>query len=389
MIEKSKEVSEASSSSEEPAAAQDTKRDQNTDSDASSGYGSEDPEGVFENTQTVIKDLAAIMLRKNIEKVSNILNLQKAVKERVEGEESAKGHKILPKGMKVKALYDNEKFDRWYKKFVRVPPKTYEQLCDRKYKRNHRQRVRRRLRRERAEARKQEEDDNISVSLSSAEGSSSQSSKASKQSANNSDESYHEVYNADQKKTSTYNKSVTHAQFHDSMKNLQKQLLSQPIATLGDGFESDEELKTQEGLDDLIRQIYAPEEQFTLNLPDEIRKILEHFKVTVVGSHEKRVSKRLRLTNHFFRQFSKYIRAEKYWASYKHKRPKVPDELMKETYEDMLERQEKELKRDWADMCQLTGDKPEDLQRFMTERLHQKLIGSSMDEQHENDLFEA
>lgn len=55
------------------------------------------------------------------------------------------------------------------------------------------------------------------------------------------------------------------------MKNLQKQLLLQPIATLGDGFDSDDELKNKDGLDNLIEEITNKQEQFTLNLPEEIR----------------------------------------------------------------------------------------------------------------------
>lgn len=43
------------------------------------------------------------------------------------------------------------------------------------------------------------------------------------------------------------------------------------------------------------------EEDFTLNLDPKIQEILEHFKVIVIGTREKRVAKRLRLTNHFMR----------------------------------------------------------------------------------------
>ena len=77
-----------------------------------------------------------------------------------------------------------------------------------------------------------------------------------------------------------------------------------------DGQESDEELQDPQVLQALIDQIGAKEENFTLNLAPKISEILEHFKVIVIGSNQKRVTKRLRLTNHFFRQYFKMVRRE-------------------------------------------------------------------------------
>ena len=103
-----------------------------------------------------------------------------------------------------------------------------------------------------------------------------------------------------------------------------------------DGVDSDEELRDPKNLEHLIEQIGAKEEDYTLNLEPEIQEILEHFKVIVIGTKEKRTAKRLRLTNHFMRQFFKYIRKEKQWAS--GIKPKIADDEHKKYYEDCLSR---------------------------------------------------
>ena len=68
----------------------------------------------------------------------------------------------------------------------------------------------------------------------------------------------------------------------------------------------------------------------------------------MIGTREKRVAKRLRLTNHFMRQFFKYIRKEKEWAS--GIKPKIKDEDLKKTYEDTLKRKQEQLLKEMAKM---------------------------------------
>ena len=56
------------------------------------------------------------------------------------------------------------------------------------------------------------------------------------------------------------------------------------------------------------------DEEFTLNLSEEVREILDFFKVTIQGTNDKRKAKRERLTNYFMHQFLKFIKLEKEWA---------------------------------------------------------------------------
>lgn len=95
----------------------------------------------------------------------------------------------------------------------------------------------------------------------------------------------------------------------------------------------------------LIDQVKSFSEDFTLNLNDEVNKILQHFNVTIVGTQDKRKQKRTRLVKHFQRQFYKFMRMEKEWIypTDKGKKENALGLTEKEKYEMSLARKEKAL----------------------------------------------
>jgi len=101
-------------------------------------------------------------------------------------------------------------------------------------------------------------------------------------------------------------------------------------------------------------------------LSKEVCSILQHFRVTIVGAKEKRQAKRLRLTNHFFKCFIKFMTLEHQWATGE----------KKIEYEDKLRIQERELLHDMVLMGEAGID-------AMKKRIEQYTLCKLMDKDEE------
>ena len=148
-------------------------------------------------------------------------------------------------------------------------------------------------------------------------------------------------------------------------------------------IEEDEELQNFENVQKLIEQVRSENEDYTLTLSDHVKQILAFFRVTIVGTQEKRQAKRIRLLTHFMRQFFKFIKMEKEWANdIKNNDMGISE---KKKYEDSLKRKERDLLND----VKLMGEKG-------LEALHKrhqlKVLTKLMDEEDElaeQELLEA
>lgn len=137
----------------------------------------------------------------------------------------------------------------------------------------------------------------------------------------------------------------------------------------------------------------VPEENYTLNLSQEINDILDEFNVTIKGTQEKRKDKRVRLMNYFLKQYYKFFTLELKWAYNKNKEDKcVPgfeqlqDRVVKnwetemtekQKYEDKLLRMEQDL---LCDMKLMGEEGLKALQERHLQKIHWKLIDKAEEE---------